>query len=58
MTNKEWLATLSNEQFSEILCENQGVLWCRECIFNHNKEHNCMACIAEWLELEHEEEEK
>ena len=56
MTNREWLSSLSTDELTQVLCEKvKGILYCKDCLFNHSNEHHCNWCIEEWLELEHEE---
>lgn len=57
MTNREWLSSLSKDELTKIFSEKvKDVIWCKDCLFYHGNEQLCNTkCIAEWLELEHEE---
>ena len=60
MTNREWLESLSDEEFAEVLndsyCEAMerfccGV-WCTNICFEYNSKDEQ---TADWLKMEHEE---
>lgn len=65
MTNREWLNTLSDEEFAKWHTQ----IGCGACIYNNasatecaqwyvNDEHKCQTGTTKWLEAEHEEDEQ
>ena len=56
MTNREWLQTLTDEEFVKVMCGS-----CSNCVANGNiKECEAISCRdgrIEWLKQEHKEDE-
>lgn len=64
MTNREWLESLSNEEFLEKIEHLNGKVSCKLCFAGklcneeEREDKGCPEIIAEWLQKEHEEELK
>ena len=66
MTNREWLAMLSNEDLAKFVYSgslSDELVDCRMCVYLHKSDceyfkSRCIDGITKWLEAEHEEDSK
>lgn len=57
VTNRQWLESLSDEDFAKVWVDNAG-RYCAYCIYNgYGCEDNCVEGHMQWLKAEHKEQE-
>jgi hypothetical protein len=56
MTNREWLNSLTDDEFIEV-CGNSS-LCSRISLYDCNSEPYCMTCLKKWLSAEHIEKQR
>lgn len=58
MTNREWLAGMSDEQLAEFICAIQDHTdYCEYCCYNKRlcAVKSCLEGVEDWLKQEHKE---